>query len=112
MAVDRFLDTFAEALPIDGRSPKGTHRSRTSRYGSPMTTQTWVLVGLMFAVYLTGVASGAIVSRRRTRDRVMREMLADPAHLRVLATRIEDARFRAAEADAARRVGGLGAREM
>ena len=84
---------------------------RASGYGARMTTQTWVLVALMIAIFLTGVASGAIVSRRRTRDSVMRGLLADPAYLRTLATRVEDARFRAAEADATRQVGGLGARE-
>ena len=56
----------------------------------------------MIAIFLTGVASGAIVSRRRTRDSVMRGLLADPAYLRALATRVEDARFRAAAADPAR----------
>ena len=76
-----------------------------------MTSQTWVLVGLMIAIFLTGVASGAIVSRRRTRDSVMRGLLADPAYLRALATSVEDARFRAAAADATRHVGGLGGGE-
>jgi len=72
-----------------------------------MRGELWVVAGCGLVLYVVAFVTGWLLSARRTRHRVMREVTADPAVLRRLAARVEDARFAAAAADATRRVGGL-----
>ena len=66
-----------------------------------------LIVVLAAVFYVCSFYTGWLISKRRTHDRVMRQLCADPENLRALATEVEDARFRAASAHAERRVGGL-----
>jgi hypothetical protein len=66
-----------------------------------------LIVVIAAILYACGFLTGSVLARRRTHDRLMRHLRADPENLRALATEVEDARFRAASAHAERRVGGL-----
>jgi hypothetical protein len=76
-----------------------------------MRGELWVVAACGVALYAVAFVTGWALSSRRTRARVLRELTADPALLRRLAARVEEARFTAAAADATRRVGGLAPRE-
>jgi predicted aminopeptidase len=76
-----------------------------------MGGELWAVAGCAAVLYAVAFVTGWVLSARRARERVLREVIADPALMRRLAARVEDARFAAAEADATRRVGGLAPRE-
>jgi hypothetical protein len=76
-----------------------------------MSTTTWAWVAVFLALYFMGFFTGMVLGRQRTRHRMMRELAADPATLRKMASQIENARFEAASAQALREVHGLGPAE-
>lgn len=74
-------------------------------------TETLVYAAIIALAYGIGGWIGYLIGRRRGRARAWIDLTADPAQMRAIAASIEDARFRSAEADATRRVGGLIPRE-
>lgn len=74
-------------------------------------TETLVYAAIIALAYGIGGWIGYLIGSKRGRARAWIDLTADPAQMRVIAASIEDARFRSAEADATRRVGGLIPRE-